>query len=600
MTAARLDRRRLLSLVAVGASAPAVSRAGEAAYAGPARFDHGVASGDPLQDRIVLWTRVTPEAGAAGVPVTWELAEDADFRHVVKRGTVQAGPQRDHTVKVDVTGLRPGREYRYRFRCGATVSPVGRARTLPRGRTGKATLAVVSCSLYPNGYFNAYDHIARAEPVDAVVHLGDYLYEYGAEPDAYGMVQGQALGRIPEPPHEMVTLADYRTRHALYKRDPDLQAAHAAAPWICVWDDHEVANDTWVMGAENHQPATEGPFDARKAAAMQAYYEWMPIREPQPGRPFEAINRAFQFGDLASLIMVETRLVARSQQLSYTGGDIPMAVYDATDPASRKRVSDPATVAQAMAAAKAGGQPPAPYKLGPDLEALKAKLWDPSRRMLGDAQEAWVARELADSVAAGRTWQVLGNQVVMGRVQGPNPWRLFPAQAVEAMIAGAAPAERAMVARLADFFAYDIPSNLDAWDGYPAARERLYDAIKKSQGNVVVLAGDSHAFWVNELHDAQGAVRVAAEFGTTSVTSPSNGDSVPAIDLGKLYADQNPEVLLNDQRSKGYIRLTLTPEAAVGELIAVEIDRKPYAARTVATYRVRPAPGPGVEALERV
>jgi alkaline phosphatase D len=595
----KISRRSALSLLGSTAAAPAA--AAKLKRPQPAvAFEHGVASGDPLQDRVVLWTRVTPKA-AGDVEVVWEIATDKSFRTLAAHGAVRTGHARDYTVKADATGLKPNREYFYRFRAGKTVSPVGRTKTLPSGATQDAVLAFTTCALYPGGYFNAYDHIAKLDRVDAVVELGDYYYEYGAKDDDYGMDIGKKLGRIPEPAHDAVTLADYRMRHALYKRDADLQAAHARAPWICVWDDHETANDSWTGGAENHDPKTEGPWIEREQAALRAYYEWMPIREPEPGRAFEAINRAFQFGDLATLIMVETRLVARSRQLEYDRpGDIPVAVYDGDDPATRKMVTDAGTIALVMAAVKAGRTPPAPYVLGPDVKALRAIIDDPERQMLGARQVEWVELEVAASVAAGRPWQIFGNQVVMARVGAPDLRRALGAGKIEKIAASLPQKTRARFLQFVDFFTYDIPSDLDGWDGYPAARERMYDAIKASNANAVVVSGDSHAFWVNQLYDAAGTTRVAAEFGVSSVTSPSLGDYLPGIDTGRIFMDQNKEVLFNDQLKKGYTLVTVTRDQVVGELIAVDKLTKPYAAATLARFKVSPAGGPGVGEIVKI
>ena len=218
----------------------------------------------------------------------------------------------------EVEGLKPGREYWYRFKgSDGTLSGEGRFRTLPVGRVDDLVLAVVSCQLYPGGFYNAYADMAKRERLDAVIHLGDYIYEYG--PEGYGGDIGKRLGRLPEPGHEILSLDDYRRRHAQVKADPDMQAAHARAAFICVWDDHEVTNDDWVGGAQNHQEDTEGAWSARKAVAMQAYFEWMPIRDPSAVRAKEAIFRSFEFGDLATLAMTETRLLARSKQLSFAG-----------------------------------------------------------------------------------------------------------------------------------------------------------------------------------------------------------------------------------------------------------------------------------------
>ncbi|HUJ48335.1 MAG TPA: alkaline phosphatase D family protein [Rhizomicrobium sp.] len=599
-----IDRRKALSLLALTSAAPLSVSAKEAAHHSVAvSFKHGVASGDPHSGSVLLWTRVTPaNAGTGGdIQVAWEVSSDSSFKRVATHGIFRTHAGRDFTVKAIAEGLKPGTEYFYRFRAGKTVSPVGRTRTLPEGPIKDAVLAFVTCSLYPAGYFNAYDHLAKLDRIDAIVELGDYYYEYGAKPDDYGMNIGKKLNRIPDPPHDIVSLADYRTRHALYKSDPDLQAAHARAPWICVWDDHETANDSWVGGAENHNPQTEGPWITREQAALKAYYEWMPIREPEPGRAFEAINRSFQFGDLATLIMVETRLVARSQQLEYDrDGDIPLAVYDSADPATRKQVTDPAKVAMVMAAVKAGNPPPAPYIVGPDVKALYNIIDDPERQMLGARQEEWIKLEVANSVASGRPWQIFGNQVVMARVQAPDIQHAMGGpEKVAALAAKLPPRVASRLTKYATYFSFDIPMDLDGWDGYMAARERMYDAIKASNANAVIVSGDSHAAWVNQLYDAAGTTKVAAEFGVTSITSPSVGEAVPFLDVAKLVMAKNKEVLFNDQKSHGYTRLTVTRDAVVGEHVTVEKLAKPYTASMLVTYRVSPAEGPGIGAIEK-
>lgn len=598
----RPDRRRALSLLALGAGGAPAGLTTAQTRPPEVVFLHGVASGDPRADGVVLWTRVSPAGSdAQAVDVRWEVAEEAGFKRCVAKGVFRTGPERDLTVKVEAAGLRPGRDHFYRFKVGAAVSPVGRTRTLSRGRLDALKLGVVSCSLHPAGLFNAYDHIAKGPPLDAVIHLGDYIYEYGAGVGDYGMTAATAAQRRPEPPYEIISLGDYRARHAQYKRDPDLQAAHAAAPWIVVWDDHEVCNDTWLEGAQNHQTVTEGPFDRRKAAALQAYYEWMPIREPAPGRGREAVERAFDFGDLATLVMVETRLSARSQQVTYADPTLPKAVYDASDPGRRTRVSDPAVIARVTGEVGYGRPAPAPYVMGPDVPAITARLSEPSRELLGAAQQTWLAGELKRSMAEGRTWQVLGNQVVMGRAKTPNAYAAIGgAEQVKALTAGMSPAAGARLMRIAETGLYGAPYNLDGWDGYPAARERLLQMLRTGGGNTVVLAGDSHAFWVNELRDDATGSRVAAEFGTSGITSPSVGDSLPQVDIAAMMMAQNPEIRFCDQKSKGYVRLTLTRDLCRGELIAVGIAAKPYEAKTVATWTVRPTAGPGVGEIVRV
>lgn len=548
----KMDRRSLLGLMGAGVATPALA---QGAATGRVAFLHGVASGDPDTRSAVFWTRVTPAAPTSGdIAVVLEVASDADFRDVVRRSTgLRARAERDFTVKHDLDGqgLEPGRSYFYRFLAGDVVSPVGQVRTLPEGATPDLVLGVVSCQLYPGGLFNAYDALSKQARLDAVVHLGDYIYEYGAEPSDYGMATGAALDRAPQPPHEIVTLADYRTRHAQYKTDPDLQAAHARAAFICVWDDHEVANDTWMTGAENHQPETEGDFAARKAAALRAYYEWMPIREPKAGTLKEAINRNFDFGDLASLTMVETRLLARGEQMTFA--DIPKTAEGA-----------------------------------PDVAAFEALRQAPDRDLLGDAQRQWVGETLSRSKAAGRPWQIIGNQVIMARVKGPDIARMMPAEQVQQMVGSLPDDVRPQVEAAIQLFKLGLPFNLDSWDGYPAGRERLYQTFAAAGVSPVVLAGDSHAFWVNELYDNAGARR-AVEFGTSSISSPSPGDHVGGLPLGVALSAANPEVKFCDQTAKGYVLLNVTRERITGELWAVStILAKPYETRRLKTFMVTP------------
>jgi alkaline phosphatase D len=562
----KIDRRRMLGLLGLSGAA-----AGEAAakptvvYKGPVVFGHGVASGDPGPSAVILWTRVTPKQPTTGdIVVELEVAADPDFKTLVaKRHGLRAGAGRDWTVKHDLGGpdLKPATEYWYRFKANGVTSPVGRTRTLPVGATKDVVLAVASCSLYPNGYFNAYDAIAKLPRVDAVLHLGDYIYEYGGAAKDYGMNSPVAAKRMPDPPHEIVTLADYRRRHAQYKTDPGLQAAHARAPWIVVWDDHETANDSWVGGAENHQPKTEGDWGERKAAALKAYYEWMPIREatlPQ------AAWRSFQFGDVASLLMVETRLTARTPELDY---DVDLPIVDGK----------------------------------PDIAAFAAKWKDPSRRMMGEGQERWLAAQVAASVQAGTAWQVLGNQVVMARVAAPDLKATMGDAAFAGLLAKLPDYARSRVAQSAAMAAYDIPSNLDAWDGYPADRQRVYEIFSAAGARPIVLAGDSHMFWANELWNDTDQKRVAAEFGTTSITSPGYGDILPGVPLGEAFAQRNKDVKYAHPSAKGFVLLTLEHDKAIGEFLAVSTIHEPaYTVGALRRFIVTPAAGGGVEALREI
>ena len=322
MTPTSLNRRSFLRMSAAAGGVllvPAVAVRSSAAAAAP-QFAHGVASGDPLPDGILLWTRVTPTpdslpGSGAGprVEVRWEVARDSAFQSVVRSGAVTTGPDLDHTVKVDVEGLAPATTYWYRFALDGTYSGVGRTRTAPATDAAVAGLrfGVVSCSNWQAGYFSAYRHLAARGDLDAVLHLGDYLYEYPV--GGFG-ARGVTI-RPHEPKTEMISLGDYRQRHAQYKTDPDLQNLHAQHPWVITWDDHETANDAWSGGAENHQPATEGDYATRAAAARRAYLEWMPVRAGVNG----TIYRRIRFGRLAELSMLDLRTY-RSKQVAPTDG----------------------------------------------------------------------------------------------------------------------------------------------------------------------------------------------------------------------------------------------------------------------------------------
>lgn len=537
-----INRRGALALIGSGATLGLPSVA-TAQAARPVQFAHGVASGDPANDGAVIWTRATPGEGEVGdVALRWHVATSADGKPV-RSGDAIARAAADHTVKVEVDRLDAGRDHWFWFEdATATRSPVGRFRTLPVGATDRVVMALASCQLYPGGLFNAFADMAALDRLDAVVHLGDYIYEYGAE--GYGADIGRKLNRLPDPPHEIVTLADYRRRHAQVKSDPDMQAAHARAAFICVWDDHESANDGWIGGAENHDPATQGDWATRKAAAMQAYFEWMPIRDPKPGRPWEAINRSFEFGDLATLAMVETRLLARSEQVAPKGA-APLAEQYATMLAERAR---------------------------------------PERELLGGEQQKWLEDVLSQSVRAAKPWQVLGNQVIMARVAGPDLEKSLGAEKFAAMVERIPAGYRDRLQQSLAGYRAGLPFNFDSWDGYPPARERLYQAFRRSGSQPLVLSGDSHAAWANDLYDDAGTL-VGAEFGATAITSPSYGSLLPG--LGRVLADVNREVAFCDQDRKGYTLLTLNAQTATAEFVAVStVLSKPFERSVVARYQV--------------
>ncbi|WP_201153263.1 alkaline phosphatase D family protein [Rhodothalassium salexigens] len=601
-------RRGFVGGVGVGAGTVALTGCMGAA---PARFDHGIASGDPLADRVILWTRVTPQDPRPDrVPVRWQVALDRDFGALVASGEVTTGPERDFTVKVDAQGLKPGTTYYYRFQTGGVVSPTGTTKTLPTGGVEEVVLAFVSCSNYPQGYFHVYRELARRGDLDAVLHLGDYFYEYPA--GGYADPAMVAAGRQVVPAHELVQLDDYRQRHALYKSDPDAQAVHARHPFIAVWDDHELANNAHWTGAQNHQADSEGGWAERRAAAVQAYREWMPIRDPADGDDPARTYRSFDFGGLATLIMLDTRLIGRDPQLSlrtdmvyqsmvfdFSNPDAPRAV---PDPDEARRLSDAVkrTIPVPFETTEDGLTPitdfariqaldpqnlPQGVQFLPDAERFRTEvLGRADRHMLGASQEAWLREELARSRGTGRPWQVLGQQVLMGRVVPP---RIDP-DSVD--LPADSPVTRVDLAVMNQLSEADLPRNMDAWDGYPAARERVYDAIRQTGANALVLAGDTHNAWAFNLADAEGQA-VAVEFGTASVSSPGMEAylGLPHAMLEQALVSRNEQLVYLDAHRRGYAVLTLRPDMAETQFHYVStVKAQRYEAIAGPRYRVRP------------
>ncbi|MEE4279453.1 MAG: alkaline phosphatase D family protein [Halieaceae bacterium] len=523
---------------------------------GEASFTHGVASGDPEATAIILWTRAQSSSLGAPVRIGWELAEDSAFTRIVRSGLADAEADRDYTVKVDVRELEPGRSYFYRFLSADGASPTGRTNTLPEGRVEELRLAVFSCSNYPAGYFHAYGEAARRSDLDAFVHLGDYFYEYGA--GGYATERAVELGRdFPADNRgEIYTLDDYRRRYAWYRSDADLQALHAAAPMISVWDDHEIANDAWREGAENHSE-DEGDYEARKAAALRAYFEWMPLRPLRPdtaGRSY----RSFAFGDLVDLHMLDTRLIGRDQQLAY-------ASYFDRD---SKQL---------------------------DAAAFTRDITAPDRSLLGEEQRAWLYAALETSQAR---WQVLGQQVLMARMTMPAAMlsRLFADRdlaatgpLIEELVTDkmALAAGEALADERLQRLRAQLPYNLDAWDGYPAERERLYAVARRLDKELVVLAGDTHNAWYSELRDRSGK-RVGLELGTSSVSSPgmesylSLGEK-EARDLERALVALIDELQYCELRSRGYLDVTFTRSTLTPQWHFVDtVTDKSYSVRSTA------------------
>jgi len=317
-----------------------------------APFYHGVASGDPLADRVIIWTRYTPDATGDPVTINWEMATDTGFTNVVQTGNMMTQSNRDWTVKVDVTGLQSNTWYYYRFEYDGDYSIVGRTRTAPTGMVDSLRFAVVSCSDYVDGYFHGYRKITERNDVDAVIHLGDYIYENGSE---------GSIGRPHDPLERITELDDYRQRYSQYRLDADLRCVHQMYPFINVWDDHELANNAWMGGAEAHDEPADGLWEDRKGFAARAYHEWIPFREPNPTDSMQ-IYRTLQWGELADLFMADTRIIGRDEQ---------------------------------------------------DVNAIS----DPDRHIIGETQLGWLTNEMANSTAK---WKVLGQQVMLGALEIPG------------------------------------------------------------------------------------------------------------------------------------------------------------------------------------
>jgi phosphodiesterase/alkaline phosphatase D-like protein len=541
----------LLGGLATGVASCATTRKADARPLLGARFDHGVASGEPATDGFLIWSRVTPTGDAPrSATLDYEVAASPDFSALVASGRVETGAYRDWTLKAVITGLEPGQTYYYRFKTGPSVSETGRSQTLPDGPVEAVRLAAISCSNYAFGHFNVYDAIAQRDDIDAVIHLGDYIYEYGTA--GYGGKVSKQLGRQHAPDKEIVTLDDYRTRHAQYKADAGSRAMHAAHALIPIWDDHETTNNSWEGGAENHD-LSEGDWDERRAAALRAYYEWMPVRDPMPGQAPEALLRHFQWGDLLTLATLETRLMARSEQLDY------------------------AVIAPQLSTPEG-------------LEKFKTvDLVDESRELLGRPQIEQLTRTMDASVASGTRWRVIANQIIMAEVTAPDLTPIANSPAI-AEIAKVFPP-------IMDFIALstlDIPLNTDAWDGYPAARERFYGAMRDvGATDLIVLTGDTHEWWANELKDGSGR-RMGVELGTNAVTSPGAstyfGPEGPTY--SRLLNERNPMVRYHDPDGKGYIDLALSKEGASATFISVDNILSPdYATQTRAAFDLIPKDG---------
>lgn len=506
-------RNRRDFLLSTLALAGTFARSSAAAMA-PARFASdpftlGVASGYPSPESVVLWTRLAPsplEPGGgippAVVPVQWELALDERMKSIVRRGTEYATPEWGHSVHVEPEGLEPGREYWYRFTAGGARSPVGRTHTAPQygSPLSRLRIALVCCQHYEQGYYTAYRHIVADSP-DLILHVGDYIYET----NSHSRVRRHDLPVA-------FTLDDYRARHALYRSDPDLAAAHAAHPWLLVWDDHDVANDyAGDVSEENDDPRV---FLARRAAAYRAYYEHMPMpRWAVPAGPDMRMYGERSYGDLASIVLLDQRQYRSPQACPPPGR------------AGGHRVNE---------------------RECPELDL-------PDRTMLGTRQEQWAFAALDESRVR---WNLLAQGTLMGYLnEMPLPEHRYWT---------------------------------DAWNGYPAARDRLVGFLADHRvTNPVVLSGDIHAFVVSGLHrhaaDLESPI-VAPEFVTTSVSSDA---------LAERYFDDaralNPNLQVATGLHRGYLRLDIRHEQLRADLIALDTVKKSNAAaRVLHSFGVEP------------
>ncbi|MEA1943205.1 MAG: alkaline phosphatase D family protein [Pseudomonadota bacterium] len=564
MTEFKLTRRTaLIGAAGAGLAVSACSSEPERFEArGEGVFRHGVASGDPDATSVMLWTALTDDGGGwRGV----EVARDEAFTDIVfEQGEeiayIQAQPL--GTLKILATGLEPGQRYFYRFRLNDEYSPVGVTRTLPQGAVDQFRIGVFSCSNFPAGHFNAYREAAETGALDLVLHLGDYIYEYAMGEYATG--EAEALNRVPDPQHEIVSHADYVARHAQYKSDPDLQALHAAAPWIMSWDDHETANNSWTGGAQNHNEG-EGAWDARRNGALRAWYDWTPSREPEDLRDRYGV---YEIGNLATLCLIESRLTARDQEI----------LNDTFPVASDADIDDPDVVAA--------------------VEAWKRDVVGAEdRELIGADQIDGIRAACAASKAAGKPWRLLANQVIMSRVHFPDFSTEMPG-----WLRWWATRDSEFARNFILRTRFDIPFNLDMWDGYPAERERLFAALREAEADVITLTGDVHSFWANTMTDAHGN-RVGTEFVGTSVTSPSpfSGFSAPGVDYGQMMVDANADVTHCNMVDHGYIRLTLTPETAQADYVTVStILQRDYRAGLDSQWRLTRGEDGAVPEVERI
>ncbi|NVK54541.1 MAG: alkaline phosphatase D family protein [Alteromonadaceae bacterium] len=560
-----MDRRQFIKFTSAAGSSLLISTglagctANQSLSSDKVHFTHGVASGDPLAYAVIIWTRAVP-SGVNSATIRWELATDSSFSTIVASGDTKAEKTRDFTVKVDVQGLQPATRYFYRFRTAGQLSVTGETLTLPVGHVDSVNLGVFSCSNYPAGYFTPYQLAADDASIDYVLHLGDYIYEYSST--GYATEHAQEIGRTlaVDNENEIYTLTDYRNRYAKYRTDNGLLALHQRKPFIVVWDDHEIANDTYKDGAQNHT-ADEGDFYVRKAAAIQAYFEWLPIRPPL-GESQPQIYRQFQFGDLINLYMLDTRVIGRDKQLNY------------------KDYRD----------AQSGNF---------DTDRFKADLLNPNRSIMGKAQADWFIEALALSQNKAQ-WQVIGQQLLMARMFFPSEvFTGVPRNEIAANIQRLADLQRRqqageiLSAKDTQSLQSKMAYNLDAWDGYPIERERVVNAFSACDKPVIALAGDTHNAWHNLLTTQEGQV-AAVELGVSSVSSPGmEGYLQMNAEVAEQVAQDLPDLITDLQycnmHQRGYLTVNFTPQKAIATWVFVDTVMQAQA-NVAATHQIEISP----------
>lgn len=515
--ASKLNRRGFLGLAAGGAAGGLLAGISDSDAApsngGGTTFMHGVASGDPTQNSVLLWTRVTPitPQDPDNILTHWIIARDEELQNVVQQGQALAKRTTDYTLTIDVEDLAEGTIYFYRFFAKGHISRTGRTKTLPGGSPEGFQMAVVSCANYASGFFNAYRDIADAEDIDLVVHLGDYIYEEGT--GGFGTQDAGALDRVPFPNKELVTLPDYRTRYAQYRADPALQDLHARVPFVCIWDDHEIVNGSWSRGSLDHLVDEMGSWKARRDAAMQAYHEWLPLRLSKPDQK-DRIFRSFRVGDLFQLTLLDTRHFGRERLLAR-----PQGMLDYITNEMRRRFD--------------------------------------KRDVLGDAQEKWFGEEIAAGGSA--RWHLVGQQFLVTPLDLPDLAPLIDLDASGLM-------SRSALEGVVSFSQLNPLFLTDSWEGYENAKKRFLTQLSNSKSVPVVLTGDIHTAICADL-TLKGDV-IAHELVTPSISSPGLDQIFPSVVPGAVaqgFKEQNPDLHYIDGQRRGWLHLDICAQEVTAD-----------------------------------